>query len=93
MGSGRCSCGAGAPIERLQQEKLSGKDAININKQIADAQAQLTKLQRDGATAVKVLGIESEAAYTRTKSAILSARQAAQDFYDTTVKGYSRAGS
>ena len=77
-------------IERLQQEKLSGKDAININKQIADAQAKLTKAQQDGATAVKVLGIESEAAYTRTKSAILSARQAAQDFYDTTVKGYQR---
>lgn len=76
-------------IARLQQEKLSGKDAIDNAKKIADAQAKLTKIREDGATAVKVLGIEEQAAYNKVAAAILSARQAAQGYFDTTNKGYA----
>lgn len=77
-------------ISRMQQEDLSGKASIDNARKIADLQAKLTKVQEDGATAVKVLGIESEAAYTQAKVAILSARQAAEDFYNTTVRGFQR---
>lgn len=77
-------------IARLEQEKLTGKDAIDNAKKIAVEQARLAKAQADGATTVSVLGIESEAAGKRITSAYLSAQQAAQDFFDTTNRGYAR---
>lgn len=77
-------------IARMQQESLSGKDAIDNAKKIADAEAKLQKVREDSATAAQVLGIQQEAAYTKIKAAILSARQAAEDFFDTTNRGYAR---
>lgn len=77
-------------ITRLQQESVSGKDAIDNAKKIADAEAKLQKVREDSATAAQVLGIQQEAAYTKIKAAILSARQAAEDFFDTTNRGYAR---
>ncbi|AMM23162.1 phage tail tape measure protein [Variovorax sp. PAMC 28711] len=77
-------------IARLQQENLSGKDAIDNNKKIADAQAKLTKVQEDATTQAQILGIQQTAAYSKIKGAILSAQQAAQDFFDTTNRGYER---
>ncbi|MDN4587574.1 phage tail tape measure protein [Xenophilus aerolatus] len=77
-------------ITRMQQEDLGGKASIDNARKIADLQAKLNKVQQDGATAVRVLGIESRAAYDAAKVSILNARQAAQDFFDTTVKGFQR---
>lgn len=81
---------ARASITRLEKEKLTGKDAIDNAKKIEVEQAKLAKAQADGATTVSVLGIESEAAGKRITSAYLSAQQAAQDFFDTTNRGYAR---
>ncbi|WP_422085404.1 phage tail tape measure protein [Variovorax sp.] len=78
-------------IARLQQEKLTGKDAIDNARKIADEEAKLKKVREDAATQAKVYGIESEAANKRIASSLLSARQAAQDFFDTTNQGYARA--
>lgn len=77
-------------IARLQQEQLSGKDAIDTAKKIADTEAKLAKIREDSATQAQVLGIQQAAAYSRIKEAILSAQQAAQDFFDTTNRGYAR---
>lgn len=77
-------------IARLQQEQLSGKDAIDNAKKIADAEAKLAKVREDSATQAQVLGIQQAAAYKQIEAAILSARQAAQDFFDTTNRGYAR---
>jgi lambda family phage tail tape measure protein len=78
-------------IARLQQENLTGKDAIENNKKIADAQAKLTKSREDAATAVQVLAIQEESAYKKIAGALLAARQAAQDYFDTTNRGYERS--
>lgn len=77
-------------IERLQQEKLTGKDAIDNARKIADAQAKLQAAQADAATSAKVAAIEHEAALRRISAALLAARQAAQDYFDTTNLGYER---
>ncbi|MDP9991962.1 lambda family phage tail tape measure protein [Variovorax boronicumulans] len=77
-------------ITRLKQEQLTGKDAIDNAKKIADAEAALVKVREGSATQAQVLSIQQEAAYKRIASSILSARQAAQDFFDTTNRGYER---
>jgi lambda family phage tail tape measure protein len=77
-------------IARLEQEKLTGKDAIDNAKKIADAQAKLLKLRENAATASQVLGIQEEAAYKKVASSLLAARQAAQDYFDTVNRGYER---
>jgi len=77
-------------IARLKQEQLSGKDAIDNAKKIADAEAALAKIRENSATQAQVLGIQQAAAYAKIKGAILSAQQAAQDFFDTTNRGYAR---
>jgi lambda family phage tail tape measure protein len=77
-------------IARLQQEDLAGKAGIDNQKKIADAQAALAKIRENAAAQAKVLGIEEESAFTKIKNALLSARQAAQDYFDTTARGYQR---
>jgi lambda family phage tail tape measure protein len=77
-------------IDRLQQENLTGKDAIENNRKIAEGQAKLTKAREDATTAVQVLAIQEESSYKKIAGALLAARQAAQDYYDTTNKGYER---
>lgn len=79
-----------ATIARLQQENLSGKDAIDNNKKIADAQSQLVKVQKDAAASATVLGIQEQSAYAKIAASLLAARQAAQDYFDTVNKGYAR---
>lgn len=76
-------------IARLQQEQLTGKDAIDNQKKIADATYQLTKIQADAATQAKILGIQEEASYKKVASSLLAARQAAQDYFDTVNQGYA----
>lgn len=77
-------------ITRLQAENLSGKDLIENQRKIAESQAKLTKAREDAATAVQVLAIQEESAYKKIAGALLAARQAAQDYYDTTNRGYER---
>lgn len=77
-------------IDRLQAENLTGKDAIENNRKIAESQAKLTKAREDASTSVQVLAIQEESAYKKIAGALLAARQAAQDYYDTTNKGYER---
>jgi lambda family phage tail tape measure protein len=76
-------------IARLKLDELSGAADINRSKQVADAEAALAKIRADSATQLKVLNIEADSASNRTLSSLLSARQAAQSFFDTTKKGYN----
>jgi lambda family phage tail tape measure protein len=78
-------------IDRMRKEQLSGKDAIDNAKKIADAEAALNKVRENAATTAQVLNIQQEASYKKMEAAILSARQAAQDFFDTTNRGYERS--
>lgn len=78
-------------IARLKQEQLTGKDAIENAKKVAAAEADLARVRANSATTAEVLGIQQAASYKKIESAILSARQAAMDFFDTTNRGYDRA--
>ncbi|RYF60112.1 MAG: hypothetical protein EOO27_07080 [Comamonadaceae bacterium] len=77
-------------IERLQQEQLSGKDAINNLKQVENAQAELAKVRENSAAQSKIFSIEESAAYKNVAASILSARQAAQGLLDTMNQGFGR---
>jgi lambda family phage tail tape measure protein len=70
-----------AEITRLQQEQLAGKDKIDNERQIAAAQSKLSILRANALTQERVLEIEAAEAIKRHVSALMSARQAAQDYY------------
>ncbi|WP_099484425.1 phage tail tape measure protein [Stenotrophomonas maltophilia] len=49
-------------IAFLQRQAVSGKDAINVNRQIGDLEARLAKVRTEGAGALQVLTTEETAA-------------------------------
>jgi lambda family phage tail tape measure protein len=77
-------------IARMQQEKLSGKEAIDNQRKIADAQAKLLKVRENATTNQTILDTQAAASIKKIEVALLSARQAAQDYFDTVNKGYER---
>lgn len=81
-------------IARLQKEqemqKFTGKDAIENARKIAQAETEIAKIRADAANNSQVLAIQEEASYKKIANALLSAKQAAQDYFDTTNRGYQR---
>jgi len=73
-------------IERLQAEKLSGKDKIDNDRKIADAQAKLTLLRDNGAASLQVLAIQENASLASISRAYQDARDAAQSYFDQTQR-------
>ncbi|MES2972386.1 MAG: phage tail tape measure protein [Pseudomonadota bacterium] len=69
-------------IARLEQEKLTGADALDNAKKIADAKAKLAIVGADATAKQEILLNQQEAAAKRLGLAYLSARQAAQEYYD-----------
>ncbi|AEK63186.1 phage tail tape measure protein [Collimonas fungivorans] len=72
-----------AEIARLQKEDLIGKDKINNDRKIADAQAKLAKVRADAASNVAVNGIQEEAANKKIAQSYVDATTAAQAYLDT----------
>jgi lambda family phage tail tape measure protein len=77
-----------AEISRLQQEQLKGKDKIDNERQIAAAESRLFIIRANALTQERVLEIQAADAVKRhaeelkrQAAAMLSARQAAQDYY------------
>ncbi len=77
-------------VARLQQEKLSGKDAIDNRRQIAAAESKIALLQADTSSKLEVLAIQQEAAAKRLAVSFLTARQAAQDYFDSVQRQQAR---
>jgi lambda family phage tail tape measure protein len=77
-------------IERLQQEKLTGKEAIDNRRKIAEAESKLALARASSGSQLTVLSIQQEAALRRLELAYLSARQAAQDYFDQTERQQAR---
>lgn len=77
-------------IARYQQEKLSGADALEIQKKIADAQGKLDQERIESSTKLITLEMQESAAVRAKAASLLSARQAAQDYLDTTNRAYER---
>ncbi len=57
-------------IEFLQKQGVSGKDAINVNRQIGELEARLAKLRIEGAAAVDVLAKEEQSAAKARENAV-----------------------
>jgi len=74
-------------LARLQQEKLTGKDRIENQRKIVDAQAKIDKLRADGAKSIQILGIEEKSALDKISRAYDDARIAAQSYFDLTERG------
>lgn len=78
-------------IERLGQEKLIGKEKIDNDRQIAEASAKLAMVRADASSQLAVLANQEAAAQTKLALAYLSARQAAEDYLESTNRQQERA--
>jgi len=77
-------------IARYQQEGLAGKDRLENDKKIADATSKLAVLRADSSSKLVVLANQEEAAAKRIELSYLSARQAAQDYFDILTRQQDR---
>ena len=77
-------------IDRLGQEKLKDDKKIDNDRKIAEATAKMLMVRADASSQLEVLANQEAAAQTRVELAFLSARQAAQDYYDTVQRQQER---
>ena len=77
-------------LERLQREKLAGKDKIDNDRKIADAAAKLAILRADSASKLEIVSNQEDAAAKRLQLGYLSARQAAQDYFEVIQRQQER---
>ncbi|WP_218510613.1 phage tail tape measure C-terminal domain-containing protein [Variovorax sp. dw_308] len=77
-------------LDRLQQEKLSGKDQIDNARKILDVEAKLAKTRQDGATNLQVLSLQQEASIKRITDAYDRAKESAASYLDTIARSYNR---
>jgi lambda family phage tail tape measure protein len=71
-------------IDRLQKEVLTGKDKIDNDRKIVDAQAKLAKLRENATTNLQVLAIREKDSLDSIARAYADAREAAQSYLDVT---------
>jgi lambda family phage tail tape measure protein len=83
---------AALEIENIRIKGQKGKETERVNnlKAIADAESKLATIQADAASRVAILTVQQEAAVKRLGLAYLSARQAAQDYFDQTERQQQR---
>lgn len=86
-----------AQVDALNQEnallaaqKLNTKDGLDRDRQVLKNKAEIAKLQGSEATGLTVLTIQQTGAINGLQVALLSARQAAEDYFKTVNDGYSR---
>ncbi len=70
-------------ISRLQREKLSGKERIDNDRKIAEAQAKLVKVRADSATSATVNAIQEEAANRKIARSYADAAAAANEYIES----------
>lgn len=78
-------------IARYQQEQLTGKGKVENDRKIADAQAAILKLRENAAAKQELLAVQEEAAGKRLELSYLTARQAAQDYFDVLERQQARS--
>lgn len=77
-------------IARLEAEKLTGKDAVDNARKIAEAQAKLDKVRQSGAASVEILKIQETSALKAIEQAYRDAEDAARDYLDTLIQAQRR---
>lgn len=75
---------------RLEQQKLNTKDGLDRDREVLANKAKIAKLQADAAAEGAVLDVQATAAIKAREAALLSARQAAQDYFDTMERAQQR---
>ncbi len=78
-------------ITRRERENLTGKNAIENQKKIVDTEAKLNELRTATSEKLTALSIQQESAAKKLALAFLTARQAAQDYFDSINKQQNRA--
>lgn len=73
-------------IERLQSESRIGKNKLENDKKIVEAETKLAKVRADGASAVEINAIQQEAANARIAASYIDAVEAANQYIDTLKK-------
>jgi lambda family phage tail tape measure protein len=77
-------------IARYQQAKLTGKAKLDNDKTIAELEVKLAILRGDTTAKLVVLSNQEEAAARRLQLSYLTARQAAQDYFDVLQRQQNR---
>lgn len=72
-----------AENDRMAQEQLNTKDSLDRDRKVMENKAKIAKLEEDAAAAQAVRSIQEASAYRQREASLLSARQAAQDYFDT----------
>jgi len=66
--------------ERLNREKLNTKDSLDRDRQVLENKSKIAKLQADAATQSIILNVQETAAIQAKTLALVSARQAQEDY-------------
>lgn len=77
-------------IAAVQKNMGVGRDYIESEKKLIDLRAQRTKIEIDASASVQEFGIKQTDSIEKIKRAYEEARIAAQDYLNTTVRGYQR---
>lgn len=77
-------------IERLQAEKVAGKDAVENLRKIADAEAKLAKIRADSAASQQVIQIQEADHFERIRKGYIEAEAAARNYLNTISQQYAR---
>jgi lambda family phage tail tape measure protein len=77
-------------IARLQKERLSGKEKIDNDRKIADAQSRLASIRADAVANIEVLATQEKDANDKIAQSYINAEAAAQSYIDTIAKQSSR---
>ncbi|WP_101048674.1 phage tail tape measure protein [Macromonas nakdongensis] len=75
---------------RLAQQQLKGSDAIDRDRKVLENKAQIAKLEASAATQAVVMGIQETAAIQAKTAALVAARQAQQDYFNTVQQQQER---
>ncbi|MBB1599476.1 phage tail tape measure C-terminal domain-containing protein [Variovorax sp. UMC13] len=77
-------------IARLEQEKLSGKDKIDNDRKILDAQSKLAKVRENASANLQVLAIKEQDALDKIRIKYEEAAVAAKSYTDTIARANDR---
>lgn len=77
-------------IARYGKENLSGQDAINNKRKIAEAESKIAVTRADASAKLAILNNQEINSTNQLKLSYLTARQAAQDYFDTLQRQQNR---
>lgn len=77
-------------LARLNQEQLTGKEKIDNDRKILDAQSKLAKVLENAATNLQILGVKEADALDKIRLKFQQAQEAADQYVETIAKANQR---